>query len=125
VVELVAELVAEGVAGGPGLLCGVHDVSAGGLGVALAEMALSAGLGVHVEVAGHAELFEEAPSRFLAATHRPDEVADRASSAGATVTVLGTAGGDRLRIGALVTLSVERLRAGWSDAIPAALGEGG
>ncbi|HXR53602.1 MAG TPA: phosphoribosylformylglycinamidine synthase subunit PurL [Acidimicrobiales bacterium] len=126
VVELVGQLVAEGVAGGERLLCGVHDVSAGGLGVALAEMALSAGIGVRVdEVAGHAELFGEAPSRFLAATHRPDEVADRASSAGATVTVLGTAGGDRLRIGALVTLSVERLRAGWSGAIPAALGERG
>jgi phosphoribosylformylglycinamidine synthase len=125
VVDLVGQLVAEGVAGGRVLLSGVHDVSAGGLGVALAEMAVSAGIGVRVdEVAGHAELFCEAPSRFLAATHRPQEVIDRASAAGVAASVLGRSGGDQLSIGTLVTLSVERLRAGWSGAIPDALGVG-
>jgi phosphoribosylformylglycinamidine synthase len=124
VVEFACGLVAEGVATGTGLLCGVHDVSAGGLGVALAELALAAGIGVHAgQIADHAALFAEVPSRFLAATRHPEEVIDRAGVAGVAVTVLGRAGGDELRIGGLVSLPVERLRAGWTEAIPAALGE--
>ena len=90
-----ADLVAEAVAGGDGLLCGVHDVSAGGLGVALAEMAVRSGIGfagagAGADLAGHAELFTELPSRVLVATDRPDEVLDRAGPAGVPATVLGS-----------------------------------
>jgi phosphoribosylformylglycinamidine synthase subunit PurL len=124
VVDLITGLVAEGVAGDRAFLCGVHDVSGGGLGVALAEMALSAGVGALVEgVSSHAELFGEAPSRFVVATHEPEEVLRRATAAGAAAVVLGKAGGDRLTIADLVTLPVDRLRAAWSGAIPNALGE--
>jgi phosphoribosylformylglycinamidine (FGAM) synthase-like enzyme len=124
VVQFACRLVAQGVATGTSLLCGVHDVSAGGLGVALAEMALAAGVGVQVEeIADHASLFAEVPSRFLAATDHPAEVIDRAGAAGVAATVLGRAGGDELRIGPLVSLPVARLAAGWTEAIPAALGE--
>jgi phosphoribosylformylglycinamidine synthase subunit PurL len=124
VVELVTGLVAEGVAGNSALLCGVHDVSGGGLGVALAEMALLAGVGAVVEgISSHAELFGEAPSRFVVATYHPNEVLSRAKAAGAAATVLGRAGGERLTIANLVTLPVDRLRAAWSGAIPDALGE--
>jgi phosphoribosylformylglycinamidine synthase II len=125
VVGLVAGLVAEVVGGGTGLLCGVHDVSAGGLGVALAEMAVGAGVGARVDgVAGHAELFCEAPSRFVVATHRVNEVIGRATAVGVGATVLGRAGGGDLAIGDLVKVPVDGLRAGWSDAIPGALGGG-
>jgi phosphoribosylformylglycinamidine synthase len=123
VVALVSDFVAEGVGGGSGLLSGVHDVSAGGLGVALAEMAVASGVGIRVEgVRDHAALFAEPPSRFVVATHRPDEVLDRARAAGVGATVLGIATGDELAIGALVDLPVARLRADWSAAIPDALG---
>jgi phosphoribosylformylglycinamidine synthase len=123
-VDFVAELVAEAVSQGSGLLCGIHDVSAGGLAVALAEMAISAGVGLRVpSVRGHAELFSEAPSRFVAATLHPDDVRGRAARAGIEVTTLGVASGDRLSMGGRIDLSVERLRAGWSGAIPDALGE--
>jgi phosphoribosylformylglycinamidine synthase len=126
VVDLVSRLVAEGVAGGSALLCAVHDVSAGGLGLALAEMAIAARTGVAVQgVDGHAELFGESPSRVIAATHRPEELAERAASAGVAVTVLGTAGGDELTVGTLLALSVERLRTAWSGTIPDALEERG
>ena len=124
VIELVTQMVGEGMAGGTRLLCGVHDVSAGGLAVALGEMAVSASIGLQVEgIAGHGELFGEAPSRFVVATHRPAEVIERARGAGVSATMLGHAGGDVLTIGDLVTVPVERLRAGWTAAIPAALGE--
>ena len=123
VVALVRDFVAEGVGGGSGLLSGVHDVSAGGLGVALAEMAVASGVGIRVEgVRDHAELFSEPPSRFVVATHRTDEVLGRARAAGVGATVLGIATGDELVIGALVDLPVARLRADWSAAIPDALG---
>ena len=122
-VALVCDLVAEGVGEGSGLLSGVHDVSAGGLGVALAEMAVASGVGVRVEgVRDHAQLFAEPPSRFVVATQRIDEVLDRAGAAGVGATVLGVAAGDDLAIGALVNLPVARLRADWSAAIPDAIG---
>ena len=66
--ELVsAELAApagDGTGAAPGLVHGIHDVSDGGLAVALAELAIGSGVGCRVEgVASHCELFSEAPSR--------------------------------------------------------------
>ena len=70
-VEFVAGLVAEGVAGGDGLVAGIHDVSGGGLGVALAELAVRSGVGLRVSgVADHHELFTETPSRVIVCTDR-------------------------------------------------------
>ena len=51
-VDLVAGLVAEALDGGAGLFTGVHDVSAGGLGVALAEMAVRSADGAGRRVGG-------------------------------------------------------------------------
>jgi phosphoribosylformylglycinamidine synthase subunit PurL len=124
VVEVVAALVAEAVGGGDGLLDGVHDVSGGGLAVALAEMALSSGVGARLgALAGHAELFTELPSRVVVATSRPDAVLDRAARAGVPAEVLGVAGGDHLVVNGLVDLPVDRLTGAWARALPDALGE--
>jgi phosphoribosylformylglycinamidine synthase len=123
-VEFVSGLVAEGLSAGAGLLCGVHDVSGGGLAVALAEMALTSGVGLRVDsLGGHDELFSESPSRFVVATRRHTEVLDRAKEAQVYATVLGIASGPDLVLGRLVAVAVERLRAGWADVIPDALGE--
>ncbi len=51
VCALVAAMVADQVAGRAGLVHGVHDVSSGGLAVALAEMAAASGLGCTVDAA--------------------------------------------------------------------------
>ena len=130
-VDLVAGLVAETVSGvdGGGVLTGVHDVSGGGLGVALAEMALSSGdgsspLGARLHpLAGHAELFTELPSRVAVATASPDEVLERAGHAGVPAAVLGTVGGDRLVIDGLIDVSVADLGSTWTRSLPGALGE--
>ncbi len=123
-IEFVAGIVAEEVARAAGLVSAVHDVSAGGLGVALAEMAIAAGVGARVEgIAGHLDLFHEAPSRFVLATRRPDELAGRARGAGLHVEVLGTAGGDELVVEGLLRVAVERITEGWAGVIPLALGE--
>ncbi len=86
-VSFVTDLVAEGVAGGatrgPALVSGIHDVSGGGLGVALAEMAVRSGIGVRVAgVADHHELFTEAPSRVVVCTTRRADLVARAAEAG-------------------------------------------
>ncbi|HEX2273313.1 MAG TPA: phosphoribosylformylglycinamidine synthase subunit PurL [Acidimicrobiales bacterium] len=120
VCELVRGLVADD------LLAGVHDVSDGGLGVALAEMAVRSSVGFGVTgVAGHAELFSEAPSRVVVcvAPDRVDAVTARAAEAGVGVTHLGTAGGDRLVVEGLVEVSLAEARDAWQRALPAALGE--
>ena len=72
----------------------VHDVSGGGLAVALAEMAAAAGTGCTVDLDDAAELFTELPSRFVVATGD----AGRAVRAGprqrgVPAAVLGPAGG--------------------------------
>ncbi len=128
--SLVAGLVAEHLGGGDGLVDGVHDVSGGGLAVALAEMVTHSGVGATLgPVDGHAELFSELPSRFVVATARPADVVARAAQAGVPATVLGRAGGDRLRIdgpdGPLVDLAVDEIRTRWSGAVPEALGDAG
>jgi phosphoribosylformylglycinamidine synthase len=120
VCQLVRELVPDD------LLAGVHDVSDGGVGVALAEMALRSGVGFRVAgVGGHAQLFSEAPSRVLmcVAADRVDAVVERAAEAGVGVILLGSAGGDRLVVDGLVDLSLAQTRHAWQRALPTALGE--
>jgi len=124
-VDLVRSLVAETVSGGEGLLCGVHDVSAGGIGVAVAEMAVRAGVGCTLSVLdGHAELFTEHPSRFLVASMCPDDVLGRAASQQVPAKVLGRAGGDRLVMEGLVDVELGSLTLRWREAIPGALAQG-
>jgi phosphoribosylformylglycinamidine synthase subunit PurL len=110
-----------------GLVDGVHDVSEGGLGVALAEMAVSSGIGFTAEgVADHAALFGEEPSRVVFSV--PDsaraEVGRRAGAAGLGWVRLGRAGGDRLVVAGLVDLALADAEAAWRGSLPAALGVG-
>jgi phosphoribosylformylglycinamidine synthase II len=117
--EMVAELVADGE------LAGIHDVSDGGVGVALAEMAVKSGVGVDVHgIADHVDLFGESPSRILVCVReeRVDTVIARASSAGVEVSRLGRARGHRLRIGDLVDLDLVKATESWRDSLPRALG---
>jgi phosphoribosylformylglycinamidine synthase subunit PurL len=97
---------------------GIHDVSEGGIGVALAEMAVRSGVGFRVSgIADHVELFNEAPSRVIVCTTNPDAV----RATGLPVIELGTAGGDRLVVDGLFDLSVQEATEAWQGAIPAAL----
>jgi len=116
---LVAQLVRAG-----GLVDAVHDVSAGGLGVALAECVLSSGVGCEVAgVNGHGELFSESPGRVVVCSKRPDEVRARAEEIGVQAAVIGETGGARLVVEGLVDLSVGQVAEAWRDALPSALGE--
>ncbi len=101
VMDAVRTLVAEG------LVEVAHDVTEGGLAVAVAECAVSGGApgGVSIdlpetEMSDEALLFGEAPARFIVAypPKARDAVAARAKALGAPITPLGQCGGDRLRV---------------------------
>ena len=110
VCALVTELVAPGLRGDDPALRAVHDVSSGGLAVAMAELCVAAGVGLHASgIEGHRELFCEVPSRFVVATRDPDAVAFAAHAAGVPVGVLGVAGEDRLVVEGLVDATVLEL----------------
>ncbi|HLG67077.1 MAG TPA: phosphoribosylformylglycinamidine synthase subunit PurL [Acidimicrobiales bacterium] len=126
VTAFVAGLVADAVGGGDSLLAGVHDVSGGGLALALAEMADVAGCGCVVEgIEGHAELFTELPSRIVAATADPAALLAAARAAGVPAQVVGRAGGDRLVVAGLVDLPLAAVREARAEALPVALDRAG
>jgi phosphoribosylformylglycinamidine synthase len=71
-------------------------------------------------------LFGEAPSRIVVSLPpaRWDEFAGLARAAGVPVSRLGTAGGERLRVGNLVDLPVRDLRDTWRGGLANALHAG-
>ena len=98
-------------AGGAGVVHGVHDVSDGGLLVTLAELALGGGVGAVVDgPVDHAALLSELPGRVVVATPEPQAVLDRAAAAGVPAEVLGRAGGDRLVVGDRCDVDLATLR---------------
>jgi phosphoribosylformylglycinamidine synthase len=107
-----------------GMLAGVHDVSEGGIGVALAEMAFAGGVGFRVTALDdHAQLFSEAPSRVVvcATPDRAQEVLARAAEAGVPAARLGESGGDRLVVEGLVDFPLVAARKRWQSAVPEAV----
>jgi phosphoribosylformylglycinamidine synthase len=108
----------------PGLVHGVHDVGEGGLGVALAEMCIAAGIGAVCDgPADHRGLFAESPSRVLVATDRPEELLSLAASADVAAGLLGRAGGARLSCGDILDLAVEEIVEAFASRIPRAVDE--
>ena len=116
-IELVAALVNERV------VDGAHDISDGGLAVALAEMAVKSGTGCRVTGLGRwTELFAEGPSRVLMSVPQATVglMTEMAHAARVPAIPLGVAGGDHLVLDGFVDLAVSDLEAGWKTALPAA-----
>jgi phosphoribosylformylglycinamidine synthase len=104
------------------LVDGIHDVSDGGLGVALAEMAVKSGTGCRISgTGGHEQLFGEGPSRVLlsVAPAQLSLVLERARAAGTPIAEIGSAGGDRVIIDDVADFSVDEAIAAWRGALPA------
>ncbi|MCL1595200.1 MAG: phosphoribosylformylglycinamidine synthase subunit PurL [Actinomycetia bacterium] len=90
----------------------LHDVSVGGLAVALAEIAFVSGTGFRVDDVSGRELFDETPLRVVAITHERDletSVPRRR---------IGTMGGDQLGFGAAGSMDLSAARRIWADALP-------
>ena len=108
-----------------GVVAGVHDVAAGGLGGSLGELAVRSGIGVTVaRIPDHAALFSESVGRALVCVDADDvaEIERRAADAGVAVTRLGIAGGDRIRVKDLLDVALDEAVAAWRDRLPDALG---
>jgi phosphoribosylformylglycinamidine synthase len=89
-----------------GLITAAHDVSDGGLLVALAEMAITSGNGAVLEspseLPAHAFWFGEDQARYVVTARNVEPIMERAKAAGVPLTPLGATGG------AVVSLSGER-----------------
>ena len=112
-----------------GLVSAVHDVSDGGLLVAVAEMAMASGIGAVLEalplVPPHAFWFGEDQARYVVTTTDAALVSGRALAAGVPLMRLGATGGPVLAIAderpvAVATL-IERFE-GWLPAFMAGTG---
>lgn len=113
-VDLKAELAAGGViasliAGGK--VSAVHDISDGGLAVAVAEMALAAGIGAVLNAEGGAGYwFGEGQGRYVVTAADADAVLAAAKAAGVAAKVIGVTGGDAIAFGKGTNVAVVDLR---------------
>ncbi|PZO80451.1 MAG: phosphoribosylformylglycinamidine synthase subunit PurL [Mesorhizobium amorphae] len=91
----------------------VHDVSDGGLAVALAEMAMASGIGATVETlpggAPIAVLFGEDQGRYLVCVSDADAALRAAQDAGVPALALGRTGGTALQLGSARAIPVSDL----------------
>jgi phosphoribosylformylglycinamidine synthase II len=89
-----------------GLITAAHDVSDGGLLVALAEMAIASGIGAVLEapseLSAYALWFGEDQARYVVTARNVEPIMERAKVAGVPLTALGATGG------VVVSLSGER-----------------
>jgi phosphoribosylformylglycinamidine synthase II len=111
------------------LATAVHDVSDGGLLVALAEMAMASGIGAELDVApfqAHAFWFGEEQSRYVltAPAAAAEGIIARARAAGVPVRPLGLTGGDALTPKGDRPILVAKLRESFESWLPAYIAGG-
>ena len=104
-----------------------HDVSDGGLLVAVTEMALAGHVGVHLlpgpdGVAPHAFWFGEDQARYLLAVEDAASLLAAAAAAGVPAARLGVSGGGDLTLPSGDTISLARLRAVHEQTLPSLMG---
>lgn len=105
-----------------GSILACHDLSDGGLAVALAEMCLAGNIGATVSLPSiippHAFLFGEDQGRYLVATAAAPKVLEAATKSGVTSLILGQSGGDSLKLDKLGIISVNELRQAHESWLP-------
>ena len=108
-----------------GCLSAVHDVSDGGLLVAVAEMALAGGRGVELDpvpgpVPAHALWFGEDQARYVVAASpdKADAIHKAAAVAKVPLRLLGKVGGDAIALNGEPPLALTALRAVHEDWLP-------
>jgi phosphoribosylformylglycinamidine synthase len=116
----IRQIVTEGLAGS------AHDVSDGGLAVALAEASFgSKGIGAHIELESDLRpefaLFHEGPSRVLLSALNLDRIRQIATENNVEAVVIGVTMKERLRFecnsATWIDAKVEELRAAWTTSL--------
>jgi phosphoribosylformylglycinamidine synthase subunit PurL len=101
---------------GEGIVRSAHDCSEGGLAVTLAESCIAGGIGADVHMGDElpvvAELFSETQGRVVVtvAEDAVERLFELAFDAGVPFAVIGTVGGEALRIEGLVEAGVAEMR---------------
>ncbi len=101
-----------------------HDVSDGGLIVALAEMGLAGGTGMEVAqpagnaVPSHAFFYGEDQARYVIASGSADDVIEAAHAAGVPAVLLGYSGGASLVVRDLLSLPLSDIKAAHEAWLP-------
>ena len=90
----------------------LHDISTGGLAVALAEICIKSGVGMVIEDLTANDLLDETPLRFVAVCHggKLDTNENHVR--------IGTIAGSDIDLGDAGSISVAEARAVWANAIP-------
>ena len=107
-----------------GVVESAHDLSDGGLAMALAEATFRNGVGVSVDLEDpFVELFSESSARAMVvvAEDRHEEFVDLAQKHGVLLASIGRTGGDVLEVVGQFSIPVAELRTAWRATIPAAL----
>ncbi len=108
-----------------GLITAAHDISDGGLAVALAEMALCGGVGARIDnlpdAPAHAALFGEDQARYLVTVspEHLDGVMARAGHKAGSALALGAVGGDALQLPGEAPILLSELRSAHEPPLPA------
>ncbi len=110
-----------------GLVTAVHDVSDGGLLVALAEMAMASGIGASLNaepppIPPHAFWFGEDQGRYVVTVPRSAVAAVEARAAGAPIRQLGTTGGNSLALPSERPIPIKTLKERFEGWLPAYMG---
>ena len=111
-------------AGRDGLLRSAHDLSDGGLAIAVAESCLLGGIGavcdgVDLHLGAEAGLFSESQSRFLVSCSEGDidRLEDVCRRHEVPFRMIGTVGGERIEIAGGVAVDMEEARRTWESAL--------
>lgn len=110
-----------------GMIQSAHDLSEGGLAVALAESAITGELGAKVTINGDMRrdlmLFSEGQSRFLLTAKKEvlESLKEKMDSAEVPYEILGEVGGEKLEItikeASTIDLSIEEMEGAWRGAL--------
>ncbi|MCD7059964.1 phosphoribosylformylglycinamidine synthase subunit PurL [Pelagibacterium xiamenense] len=107
-----------------GTATAVHDLSDGGLGLGLAEMAIAGKIGATIDAADGnpvAAFFGEDQNRYLV-TVRAEDAEKVIASAPVSAVRIGKTGGESLKLGAARAISVADLAAAYEGWFPAFMG---
>ena len=105
-----------------GEVSAVHDISDGGLALALAEMAMAGGIGAEIEAAGGAGFyFGEDQARYVVTAASAQAVL-AAAAAGVPVAQIGVTGGDALKFPGEAPIAIEALRQAHEGFFPSLMG---
>ena len=106
-----------------GLVAAVHDISDGGLLVALAEMAIASNIGAVLEappgLPAHAFWFGEDQARYVVTSRNSEPIVQRAKEAGVPFMRLGATGGRVVAVAGERPLPVEDLKTRFETWLPA------